>query len=126
MTLHFHLVDLGTASAEEWASPYFVPTGRSNRWKLQKRALTDAYRTRFGEPSRQEIHVLRRQRGDVVLLPQDFNGRAHLLPVDRTSLALEHARARTRPTAPTTQTPEETLAHGRRLLRGAPEHWALY
>jgi hypothetical protein len=53
-------------------------------------------------------------------------GTDHLLPVDRTNLALEHARARTRPTVPTTQTPEEVLAHGRRLLRGAPEHWAGY
>jgi hypothetical protein len=65
----FTLAGLDTVAAEEWASPYFAPTGRSKRWKLQKRALTDAYRTRFGEPSRQEIHVLRRQRGDIVLLP---------------------------------------------------------
>jgi hypothetical protein len=52
---------------------------------------------RFAEPSRQAIHVLRRQRGEVVLLPQDLEGTGHLLPVDRTNLALEHARARTQP-----------------------------
>jgi hypothetical protein len=118
---HFTLKGLGTVAADEWASPYFAPTDRSKRWKLQKRALTDAYRTRFGEPSRQEIHVLRRQRGEVVLLPQDFSATAHLLPVDRTNLALEHARARTEPVSSITQTPEEVLAHGRRLLRGEPE-----
>jgi hypothetical protein len=113
---HFTVKGLGAVAAEEWASPYFAPTDRSKRWKLQKRALTDAYRTRFGEPSRQEIHVLRRQRDDVVLLPQDFSGTDHLLPLDRTNLAFEHARTRKKPPVPTIQTPEEILAHGRRLL----------
>jgi hypothetical protein len=75
-------------------------------------------------PSRQQIHVLRRQRGDVVLLPQDFSDTDHLLPVDRTNLALEHARDRRDPAVPTTKTPRETLARGRRLLRGDPAEQA--
>jgi hypothetical protein len=118
---HFTVTGLGTVKAEDWASPYFAPKGRSKRWKLQKPALTDAYRLRFGEPSRQEIHVLRRQRGDVLLLPEDFEGTDHLLPLDRTNLALAHARARTQPAVATNQDPQETLAKGRRLLRGDPE-----
>jgi hypothetical protein len=61
---HLTVTSLGTVRAEDWASPYFAPNGRSKRWKLQKRALTDAYRRGFGEPSRQEIHILRCQRGD--------------------------------------------------------------
>jgi hypothetical protein len=47
--------------------------------------------------------------------------RLHLLPVDRTNLALEHARERTAAAVRTTKTPEEILAHGRCLLRGDPE-----
>jgi hypothetical protein len=62
--------------------------------------------------SRQEIHVLRRQRGDVLLLPEDFKDTAHLLPVDRTNLALAHARARTRESFS-----EELVQIGRQLLR---------
>jgi hypothetical protein len=81
---------------------------------------------RFAEPSRQAIHVLRRQRGEVVLLPQDLEGTGHLLPVDRTNLALEHARARTQPAVPATQTPEEVLAHGRPVLHADPEDEAGY
>jgi hypothetical protein len=99
-------------------------TPRKPHCRAESIALTDAYRTRFGEPSRQEIHVLLCQRGDVVLLPQDLNGTEHLLPIDRTNLALEHARERSHPTVATTQTPEETLAHGRRLLRGDPKSCA--
>jgi hypothetical protein len=106
------------------ASPYFAPTGRSNSLPQQKRAVTDAYRTRFGEPSRHEIHGLRRQRGDAVLLPSDFNGTDQLLPIDRTNLALENARAREQPAPPTSWTREEILAHGRRLLRGDADECA--
>ncbi|MGD2146502.1 MAG: hypothetical protein PVH41_07415 [Anaerolineae bacterium] len=114
---HFTVRGLGTVAAEECASPNFAPTGRSKSLPQQKRALTNAYRTRFGEPSRQEIHVLRRQCRDVVLLPQDFSATSHLLPADRTNLALEHARACTQPAAPTTQTPEQILAQGRLPFR---------
>jgi hypothetical protein len=121
---HFTVTGLGTVRAKDWASPYFAPNGRSKRWKLQKRALTDAYRRRFGEPSRQEIHVLRRQRGDVLLLPEDLNGTDHLLPVDRTNLALAHAQARTRSAVATERNPDEVLARGRRLLRGDPQDCA--
>jgi hypothetical protein len=117
---HFTVTGLGTVKGQDWASPYFAPNGRSKRWKLKKRALTDAYRRLFGEPSRQEIHVLRRQRGDVPLLPEDFEGTDHLLPVDRTNLALAHARARTQSAVPTGQDPDEILAKGRRLLGGDP------
>jgi hypothetical protein len=71
---------------------------------------------RFAEPSRQAIYVLRRQWGDVLLLSGDFKKTEHLLPVDRTNLALEHARARTQPALPTTRTPAEILDEGRRFL----------
>jgi hypothetical protein len=82
------------------------------------------YSRRFGEPARQEIHVLRRQRGDVLLLPEDFEGTDHLLPVDRTNLALAHAHARRHPAVAPDRDPDEVLAKGRRLLRGVPEDCA--
>jgi hypothetical protein len=98
---HFIVTGLGTVRAEDWARSYFAANSRSKRWKLETRALTDAHRRCFGEPSRREIHVLRRQRGDVLLLPEDFDGTDHLLPVNRTKLALAHAWARTEPTVHT-------------------------
>jgi hypothetical protein len=58
------------------------------------------------------------------LLPDDFDGTDHLLRVDRTSLALAHARAGTQPAVPTDRDPDEVLAQGRRLLRGDPEDCA--
>jgi hypothetical protein len=45
---HFTVTGLGTVKAEDWASPWFARKGRSKRWKLQKRAVTEAQRRRFG------------------------------------------------------------------------------
>ena len=42
---------------------------------------------------------------------------------DRTNLALDHALARTQPIVPTTGTPAEVSANGRRLLHRDAEDW---
>jgi hypothetical protein len=60
----------------------------------------------LGSPC-QEIHILRRQRGQVPLLPEDYEGTEHLLPVDCTNLALAHAQTRTEPAVPTNQECDE-------------------
>lgn len=68
----FTRTGLGTATLGDWTNPYFAPNGRSKRWKLRKRALTDAYRMLFGTPSRDEIIALRRSRHQTLLSPADF------------------------------------------------------
>ncbi|MEA3375050.1 MAG: hypothetical protein U9R72_02460, partial [Chloroflexota bacterium] len=92
---HFTVRGLGTVSADDWNGRYFAPNGRSKRWKLRKRALVDAYRMRFGTPSRQAIQLLRRQRGEHPLLPSDFDHIAADLPYyQQLELAHRHAARR--------------------------------
>jgi len=57
------LEGMATVSASDWASMYFAPNARSKRWKLEKRAYTDALRRRFGTPSQGAIEELRRATG---------------------------------------------------------------
>ncbi len=76
----FTRTGLGTATVSDWTNPYFAPNGRSKRWKLRKRALTDAYRMLFGSPSRDEIVRLRRSRHQHLLTPEDFDPIADDLP----------------------------------------------
>lgn len=63
---------IGVASAKEYDNDYFAPKGRSKAWKVKKRALTDAYRRKFGTPGRPEIMELRRLRGDAQLTLDDW------------------------------------------------------
>ena len=56
----FTVTGVGTASAGEYNNKYFAPNARSKAWKIKKRALTAAYRDKFGTPSRAEIEELRR------------------------------------------------------------------
>ena len=83
---------IGTATLSDWTNPYFAPNGRSKRWKLRKRALTDAYRTLFGTPSRDEIIQLRRSRHQHLLSPDDFARIAEDLPPHQQRL-LAHRNA---------------------------------
>ena len=53
----------GAATASEWSSQYFAANGRTKAWKVQKRALTDAIRRKFGTPTRVEIEEIRRAGG---------------------------------------------------------------
>ena len=52
---------IGVATKAEYSGQYFVPAGRSRAWKLKKRAMVDAYRCKFGTPTRAEIMELRRR-----------------------------------------------------------------
>lgn len=89
---HFLVRGIGTVAAAEWSSKYFGPNGRSKRWTLRKRALVDAYRMRFGTPSRASIELLRRQRGEHALLPSDFDHIAADLPHHQ-QLQIAHRKA---------------------------------
>jgi len=49
---------LGSVIKKRWASPHFAPNGRSKAWKVQKRALKDAYVKAFGYPAPAEAAAL--------------------------------------------------------------------
>lgn len=80
---------LGVAGPEEVGSQYFAPSGRSKAWKVQKRALVDAYRRKFGTPTRAEIEQLRR-----VIAPEDWEGAGADLPDDARVALAQNAHAR--------------------------------
>jgi len=61
----FEVTGIGTASRQEYNGPYFAPAARSKSWKVKKRALTDAYRCKFGTPTKREIEELRRFISDI-------------------------------------------------------------
>jgi len=84
----------GTATAQEWAGNYFAPAGRSKLWKVQKRALTDAYRRKFGTPTRSDIEELRRIGGFERMQIEDWQGTQGLNPSDAAALAKDRARHR--------------------------------
>ncbi len=66
------VVGLGVAHPVELSSPYFAPAGRSPAWKVRKRALVDAYRRKFGTPTRDELMELRRAAGRDQVQPSDW------------------------------------------------------
>lgn len=81
---------LGVATPQEVGGEYFAPTGRSKAWKVQKRAVADAYRRKFGTPTRAEIEMLRR-----ALTPEDWERVDADLPADaRVALAESAANRR--------------------------------
>jgi hypothetical protein len=85
---------LGVATSQELNSGYFAPAGRSKAWKIQKRALVDAYRKKFGTPTRAEIEELRRSAGTDRIMPEDWEGTAELAPESASRLAAFRAGVR--------------------------------
>lgn len=76
----------GCAKASEYSSEYFAPAGRSKTWKVQKRAMVDAYRRKFGTPTRAEIEELRRIGGFERVRAEDWEGTEDLHPGDAAAL----------------------------------------
>ncbi|HUS97787.1 MAG TPA: hypothetical protein VMX97_13715 [Hyphomicrobiaceae bacterium] len=85
---------LGVSLASEYNGQYFASSGRSKSWKVQKRALTDAYRRKFGDPTRFEIEELRRVGGLSNLRPGDWEDGAGLADSDAVTLAKSNAAHR--------------------------------
>lgn len=85
---------VGVATLKEYNGEYFAPNGRSRSWKVQKRALTDAYRRKFGDPTRYEIEELRRLGGFDNLRPDDWTDGGGLAPGDARALAESKAEWR--------------------------------
>lgn len=119
-------VGLGTASPKELSGTHFAPVGRSKAWKVQKRALTDAYRRRYGTPTRDENMELRRASGRDRIQPGDWvevaaEADGGLSGVGATELAQMRADARKRKAKLANMTPdqrEEMVSANVRLLRG--------
>jgi len=104
---------IGVADGNEYAGEYFAPKGRSRSWKVKKRALTDAYRRKFGTPTRPEIVELRRLRGDADLTLEDWEVAADCANgKDRLAVARNAAESRNREPM--------TLEEARQLLSGEP------
>lgn len=106
---------LGSATREEWNGKFFAPNARSKAWKVQKRAYTDAIRTRFGTPSQAVIKEMRRLRGEDRIIATDWQITAG---TDQERVRLAALTADDREREPDDRTPEEILAEGRALLRG--------
>lgn len=84
---------LGVATSFEYNGEYFAPAARSRSWKVEKRALTDAYRRKFGMPNRSEIEELRRILG-TNWVPEDWEGVEEVNPAQAATLAAHRARHR--------------------------------
>lgn len=107
---------IGTATAQEFGAPYFAPAARSKVWKVQKRAYTDALRTRLGTPNQADIEKMRRLRGEEHITPADWQLAAGETGEARARLAAMAARERTR--EPDDREPDEILAENNGILHG--------
>ena len=88
------VIGLGVAMKAEWNGQYFAPAARSRLWKVQKRALTDAYRRKFGTPTRAEIYQMRRASGVEMHKLSDWEGTEGLDQGDAEALAENNAKWR--------------------------------
>jgi len=104
----FEVSGLGVAQLNEYNGEYFAPAGRSKSWKVEKRALVDAYRHKFGTPSRAEIETLRRESGTDKIQPDDWEGAYEVCADQRGTLALAQDTANRRESPAMTQ--EEATA----------------
>ena len=59
----FAIRGIGSVSKNKWGGSYFAPNGRSRAWKVQKRALKDAYVRWLGYPSPSEARYMQEQTG---------------------------------------------------------------
>jgi len=105
----FEVSGLGVALRAEYdakdrrGEDYFAPKGRSKSWKVEKRALVDAYRHKFGTPSRSEIEELRRSYGTDRIQPEDWQGAYEVGADMRGTVALAEESARQREVEPITR-----------------------
>jgi hypothetical protein len=88
----YTVTGLGVASRAEYDGQYFAANGRSKSWKVQKRALTDAYRKKFGTPTQAEIMELRRMVTYDAIDPEDWEATADLAPDAAVALAKSGAQ----------------------------------
>lgn len=106
----FTCTGIGVASQQEFNNPYFAPKGRSATWKVQKRALTDSYRQKFGVPTAQELAAVKQRLGYALPTAEDYE-QAALTTSDPVALdTLAQARANDRALPAPTVTVEQAAA----------------
>lgn len=106
----FTCVGIGVATEQEFNGAYFAPKGRSAAWKVQKRALTDAYRQKFGAPTAPELAEAKQRLGYALPAPEDYE-QAALTTSDPAALdMLAQARANDRALPAPTVTVEQAAA----------------
>jgi len=94
----FQFSGIGVSLRKEYDGEYFAPAGRSKSWKVKKRAKTDAYRHKFGTPTRKEIVELRRDLGWEEIQPEDWAQALEVGADERGTLELAKDSARRRNT----------------------------
>ena len=99
----FEVSGLGVAQLNEYDGEYFAPAGRSKSWKVEKRSLMDAYRHKFGTPSRAEIETLRRESGTDKIQPDDWDTAYRVCADQRGTVALAQDTANRRESPAMTQ-----------------------
>lgn len=117
----FEITGLGVAGLKEYNGQYFAPAARSKSWKVQKRAVTDAYRRKFGTPTKAEIEELRRDLPDIPDLDDleyAVTAVPHAAPAEIRALAKDQAALRKMAENPLS---EEEVAVRAELLYGAVE-----
>jgi hypothetical protein len=119
----FTVRGIGVSQKDEYSSDYFAPNARSKAWKIQKRAVVDAYRKKFGTPTRPEIMELRRIGAGPALTIHDWKVAAENASPDATDeelvkIAESSAAQREKQAERGEETPEQTLVRNRALLHG--------
>jgi hypothetical protein len=115
---------LGVAFPKELESPYFAPAGRSPAWKVRKRALVDAYRRKFGTPTRDQLTELRRVSGRDQVNPEDWPDVEFGNGFEREQAAIVNATAREskeRINDMTDEERQEVIENGQSVLHGFDE-----
>jgi len=103
----FTCTGVGAATAQEFNNAYFAPKGRTPAWKVKKRALTDAYRQKFGVPNAAELADARTRLGYTLPSPEDYEGAAALTDDAQSITALAQASADRRENPPATLTADQ-------------------
>lgn len=110
---------IGVGYSKEMASQYFAPAGRSKLWKIQKRALVDAYRMKFGTPTKAEIMELRRVSGRDQIKPEHWvmvHEYDESTPEEMAMVEAEADESKERVGQMSDEERAEVLEHGRNLL----------
>ena len=110
----FTCVGIGVATEQEFNGAYFAPKGRSAAWKVQKRAITDAYRQKFGVPTAPELAEVKQRLGYALPTAEDYEQAAALTsdPVALDTLAQASANDRALPAPTVTVEQAAALLYG--------------
>ncbi|MCP4544244.1 MAG: hypothetical protein GY832_44595 [Chloroflexi bacterium] len=119
----FAVKGIGSASKSQFNSSYFSPNGRSPAWKLQKRALRDAYTRWLGNPSPAEARFLQEQSDFIAPTLPELESAKHdvsdtIIPSEVIRLAQERKRYEESDAANSPPSTPEEIKDTKELLYG--------